>query len=87
MSSTSATATSPCSPGSSGRGAPVLLLQAQNDYSIGPSEILAPILKAKGPPSHSTVYSAFGTTNQHGHGAFAVLLSGYCLKPSAAAPG
>jgi dienelactone hydrolase len=51
--------------------APLLLLQAQNDYSIGPSEILAPILKAKGPPNHSTVYPAFGTTNQQGHGAFA----------------
>ena len=51
--------------------APVLLLQAQNDYSTGPSEILAPILKAKGAPSHNTIYPAFGTTNQQGHGAFA----------------
>jgi len=51
--------------------APMLLLQAKNDYSTGPSEILAPILTAKGPPSHSTVYPAFGNTNQHGHGAFA----------------
>ena len=51
--------------------APLLLLQAQNDYSTGPSEILAPILKAKGPPNHSSVYPAFGTTNQQGHGAFA----------------
>jgi dienelactone hydrolase len=51
--------------------APLLLLQAQNDYSTGPSEILAPILKVKGMPSHNTVYHAFGTTNQHGHGAFA----------------
>jgi len=51
--------------------APLLLLQAQNDYSTGPSEILAPILKANGLPSHSTVYPAFGSTNQHGHGAFA----------------
>jgi dienelactone hydrolase len=51
--------------------APMLLLQAQNDYSIGPSEILAPILKANGAPSHNTVYPAFGSTNQEGHGAFA----------------
>jgi dienelactone hydrolase len=50
---------------------PVLLLQAQNDYSVGPSEILAPVLKEKGAPSHSTIYPAFGATNQHGHGAFA----------------
>ncbi len=51
--------------------APMLLLQAQNDYSTGPSELLAPLLKAKGGPSHSAVYPAFGTTNQQGHGAFA----------------
>jgi dienelactone hydrolase len=51
--------------------APLLLLQAKNDYSIGPSELLAPLLKANGPPSHSTIYPAFGKTEQHGHGAFA----------------
>src|SRR5205085_3601883 len=46
--------------------APMLLLQANNDYSTGPSELLAPLLKAKGGPSHSSVYPAFGTTNQQG---------------------
>src|SRR4051812_6717817 len=51
--------------------APMLLLQAKNDYSTGPSELLAPLLKAKGEPSHSRIYPAFGTTNQQGHGAFA----------------
>src|SRR5205807_10377325 len=51
--------------------APLLLLQAKNDYSTGPSELLAPILKSKGPPSHNTVYPAFGSMEQHGHGAFA----------------
>lgn len=50
---------------------PMLLLQAKNDYSTGPSEILAPLLQAKRDASHSTVYPAFGHTNQHGHGAFA----------------
>lgn len=50
---------------------PMLLLQAENDYSTGPSELLGPLLKAKGPPSHSTIYPAFGHTNQHGHGGFA----------------
>jgi dipeptidyl aminopeptidase/acylaminoacyl peptidase len=50
---------------------PLLLLQAQNDYSTGPSEILAPILNSKGSPSHNTIYPAFGHTHQHGHGAFA----------------
>jgi len=38
---------------------PLLLLQAKNDYSTGPSEILAPLLQAKGDASHSTVYPAF----------------------------
>jgi dienelactone hydrolase len=51
--------------------APLLLLQAKNDYSTGPSEILAPLLKEKGGPSHSTIYPAFGSTNAHGHGGFA----------------
>jgi len=51
--------------------APLLLLQARNDYSTGPSEILAPLLKEKGNASHSTIYPAFGKTNQQGHGAFA----------------
>jgi len=51
--------------------APMLLLQANNDYSTGPSELLAPLLMAKGGPSHGKVYPAFGTTNQQGHGAFA----------------
>lgn len=50
---------------------PMLLLQAQNDYSTGPCELLGPILKSKGSASHSTIYPTFGTTNQHGHGAFA----------------
>jgi len=50
---------------------PMLLLQAQNDYSTGPCELLGPILKSKGSLSHSTIYPAFGHTNQHGHGAFA----------------
>src|SRR5262245_408433 len=51
--------------------APLLLLQAQNDFSVGPSELMGPALKAKGGPSHSTVYPPFGKTNQHGHGGFA----------------
>jgi dienelactone hydrolase len=51
--------------------APMFLLQAKNDYSTGPSELLAPILKEKGSPSHAKVYPAFGITPQEGHGAFA----------------
>ncbi len=51
--------------------APVFLLQAKNDYSTGPSELLAPILEKTGRGSRSKIYAAFGTTNQQGHGAFA----------------
>src|SRR5207253_8369169 len=36
--------------------APLLLLQARNDYSTGPSELLGPVLSRKGPPSHCTIY-------------------------------
>ncbi len=51
--------------------APVFLLQAQNDYSTGPSELLAPVLNERGRPNGSQVYPAFGVTPQQGHGAFA----------------
>ncbi len=51
--------------------APMFVLQAQNDYSTGPCEILAPVLAQKRNPSHAKVYPAFGSTNQEGHGAFA----------------
>jgi dienelactone hydrolase len=51
--------------------APVFLIQAQNDYSIGPNELLTPHLKERGRPHSSKVYPAFGTTSQQGHGAFA----------------
>jgi dienelactone hydrolase len=51
--------------------APVFLLQAQNDFSTGPSDVLGPLLKAKGSPNDAKLYPAFGTTNQQGHAAFA----------------
>jgi carboxymethylenebutenolidase len=51
--------------------APVFLLQAKNDFSTVPSERLAPILKERGTPNGSKLYEAFGTSPQHGHGAFA----------------
>lgn len=55
-----------------GAKAPVFLAQAANDYSTGPSETLGPIVRRKGPPSDAKLYPAFGTTNQQGHGGFAV---------------
>jgi carboxymethylenebutenolidase len=50
---------------------PLFLAQAQNDYSIGPSEVLGPIVRAKGPPSQAKLYPPFGNTPQAGHGDFA----------------
>jgi carboxymethylenebutenolidase len=51
--------------------APLFLLQAQNDYSTGPTEVLGAAIRKKGAPNDSKLYPAFGTTNQQGHGAFA----------------
>jgi carboxymethylenebutenolidase len=51
--------------------APVLLIQAKNDFSTGPSEHLGPILKQLGAPSGSNLYDAFGSSPGQGHGAFA----------------
>jgi carboxymethylenebutenolidase len=51
--------------------APIFLAQAQNDFSIGPTQLLGPIVEAKGPPNRSMLYPAFGTTQQEGHGGFA----------------
>ena len=54
--------------------APVFLLQATNDYNLGPSELLGGELKRKGAPNRAKIYPAFGDPNKHedGHGGFAV---------------
>lgn len=53
---------------------PVFLLQAKNDYHLGPSEMLGAELKAQGPPNRVTIYPAFGDAGnpKDGHGGFAV---------------
>jgi dienelactone hydrolase len=51
--------------------APVFLIQAKNDYSTGPSEVLGPLLSARGGLYRNKVYPEFGTTPQEGHGGFA----------------
>lgn len=51
--------------------APLFLLQAQNDYSTGPAEVLGAAIRKRGAPNGSKLYPAFGTTHQQGHGAFA----------------
>jgi dienelactone hydrolase len=55
------------------RGAkvPLFLVQAQNDYGLGPSEVLGPVIKRKGPPNQAKIYPPYGTTPQEGHYAFA----------------
>lgn len=52
--------------------APMFLAQAQNDYNLGPSEVLGPIVRANGAPNEAKIYPAFGTTHQQGHAGFAV---------------
>jgi dienelactone hydrolase len=59
--------------------APVFLIQAKNDYNIGPSEMLGPILGAKGGLNRSKVYPAFGATPQEGHGGFACWEEGIAI--------
>ena len=50
--------------------APMLIVQAENDYSLEPSKVLGAELQKKGPPNHAKIYPPFGTTTQQGHGAF-----------------
>ena len=50
---------------------PILLIQAENDYSLGPSKVLGPELERKGEPNGSRVYPPFGGTERSGHAAFA----------------
>ncbi len=54
--------------------APMFLLQAKNDYNLGPSELLGPELKRKGEPNRSEIFEVFGDAQnpQDGHGGFAV---------------
>jgi carboxymethylenebutenolidase len=53
---------------------PIFLLQAENDYNLGPSELLGEELKHKGKPNRSKIYPPFGDKNDRrsGHGGFAV---------------
>jgi len=53
--------------------APIFLLQAENDYSTGPSEVLGPAIRKNGPPNQAKLYPAFGAEDDHpkGHYAFA----------------
>jgi len=58
--------------------APVLIVQAQNDFNLGPSQVLGPVLETarKG---RAVVFPPFGTTEQEGHGAFACRKEGVAV--------
>ena len=51
--------------------APILLIQAENDFSTGPSETLGPLLDKLGAPSGHKLFAPFGSTHEEGHAAFA----------------
>jgi dienelactone hydrolase len=59
--------------------APLFLIQAQNDYGLGPSEVFGPVIKRKGPPNQPKVYPPYGTTPQEGHYDFATKEGGIAV--------
>ena len=56
--------------------APLFLIQAANDFSTGPSEVLGPAIRAKGPPNRATLYPEFGSSHLDAHAAFATRTAG-----------
>jgi len=62
--------------------APLFLIQAHNDFGLGPSEVLGPVIKRKGPPNQAKVYPPYGTTPQEGHYDFATKESGIAIWES-----
>jgi carboxymethylenebutenolidase len=50
--------------------APVFLIQAENDYSLGPSRVLSKEANKKKKDFQSKIYPAFGSTHQDGHWGF-----------------
>ena len=50
--------------------APIFIIQAQNDYSVEPSEVLGVELEKKGSPNLAKIYPSFGTSAQDGHWVF-----------------
>jgi pimeloyl-ACP methyl ester carboxylesterase len=55
---------------------PIFLLQARNDYDLGPAHVLGAALERKGPPNRVRVYPGYGDTAQAGHAGFACLGTG-----------
>lgn len=55
---------------------PILLIQAEGDYSTGPYEVLGGYLKQKGGLNSAKLYPKFGTTPQEAHARFALTCQG-----------
>jgi hypothetical protein len=51
---------------------PIFLMQAHNDYSLGPTTYLGPVIVARGAPSRCAVFPDHGAPTDHaqGHGGF-----------------
>ncbi len=49
---------------------PVLFIQAENDYDLGPSRTLAGELEQLGKPHKLLIFPPYGQTHEEGHGAF-----------------
>ena len=59
--------------------APIFIVQAQNDYSLAPSEVLGVELKKKGYPNAAKIYPSFGTSAQDGHWGFGARRDGIAV--------
>ena len=57
--------------------APIFILQAKNDYSIQPAEVLGKIAKEHG--GQAKIYPRFGRTTQEAHWAFATTTEGIAV--------
>ena len=49
---------------------PVLFIQAENDYDLGPSRTLAGELEKLGKPHKLLIFPPYGQTHEEGHGGF-----------------
>ena len=49
---------------------PVLFIQAENDYDLGPSRTLAGELEQLGKPDTLLIFPPYGNTHAEGHGVF-----------------
>lgn len=58
---------------------PIFLIQAENDFSTGPSHALGPQIRAKGGANDAKLYPAYGVTQADGHAGFATRRGGIVI--------